>query len=60
MKKEYKDFKCDCACGQRLRVLWMFSQNGKMVDIGIMKRGERRPRLGVVLRDHELEEFIGI
>lgn len=58
MKNKYKDFKCSCACGVRLRILPICWKNGKALDIGIMKRGERRPKIGVVLRSDEKESLI--
>lgn len=59
--KKYKDFKCSCACGRRLRIVPMAWKNGKLLDIGILERGERRPKIGVVLRSDEknsLKEFM--
>ena len=61
MKKEKnKDFKCACGCGVRLRVLYICWKNGTSLDVGLMKHGERKPKLGVVLRSDEpgYKEFI--
>ena len=55
------DFKCSCACGRRLRIVPLTWKNGKALDIGIMERGERKPKIGVVLRTDEknsLKEFL--
>ena len=55
---KYKDFKCSCACGQRVRVLFSSWKKGKLLDIGIMRGREKRPKVGVVLRDDGLKEFL--
>ena len=55
--KKYYDFKCSCACGTRLRILPLAWKNGVVMDIGLMKRGERRPKFGVVLRSDENDDI---
>ena len=55
MKEKLKDFKCSCGCGQKLRVLYIVWKNGYLLDIGIIKDKERRPKIGVVLRSDEVE-----
>lgn len=58
MKDKYKDFKCSCACGTRVRILFSDWKNGKLLDIGIMQGREKRPKIGVVLQGKDLKEFL--
>jgi len=53
-----KDFACDCGCGQKLRAVWLGWTNGKMLNIGVMRRGEKRPKVGVVLETKKLGDLI--
>jgi hypothetical protein len=58
MKSSSKQFSCDCGCGQKIKVI--IDSFGKLhsIDIGFMKKGERIPKVGVVLRsDGKLKEF---
>ena len=55
------DFKCDCGCGQRLRIIRMTWKDKCIFDIGIMRLKEKRPKVGVVLRsDGNLKKFLKI
>ena len=58
--EKVKDFECSCGCGQRLRVVYICFKNGYVLDFGILKPRQKKPRVGVVLRSdekHSLKEF---
>ena len=57
MKKGYEkiyDIKCDCCCGQRIRIVVCKPLLGSsVVDIGYMKKREKHPKVGVVLQENK-------
>lgn len=56
---KHKDFKCDCGCGQKIRVVYLAWRNGYVIDLGFMKDKEKRPKIGIVLRsDGKLWDFV--
>ena len=50
MRQQTKDFKCDCGCGQKVRFVLLAFKNGVVLDIGYMKKREKNPKVGIVLR----------
>ena len=59
-KAPFKDFKCSCACGQKIRVVFHAYIKGQVVDISILQPKQKKPKFGVVLRSDEknsLKEF---
>ena len=59
--KKYKskslDLYCNCACGQKIRVIKDRLGRLEMIDIGFMKYKEKRPKVGIVLRSDNLKKF---
>ena len=44
------DLKCDCGCGQKLRIIICKPLIGKIdIDLGIMKSRQKIPKTGIVL-----------
>jgi hypothetical protein len=50
VKSPFFIFKCDCGCGQKLKVIYHSWKNGSVIDFGIMQPKEKRPKVGIVLR----------
>lgn len=49
IKEKILDLKCDCGCGQRVHFMLVCWNNGIVLDVGHMKPGERRPKVGIVI-----------
>ena len=44
------DLKCDCGCGQKLRIIICNPFMGKIdIDLGVMKARQKTPKAGIVL-----------
>ena len=62
MSKDYIDFPCDCGskkCG-RLRFAKYYLPKGspKILDVGIMYGRQKRPKIGVCIRDKNIDKLI--
>ena len=57
-ERKERFFECDCGCGQKIKVCWMSWKNGRIVDIGFTKNRSWRPKIGIVLRDKQIDKFI--
>ncbi len=57
-KENIRFFECDCGCGGKIKVIWIFWKGGRMVDIGFTKNKSHRPKVGIVLRNEQIDELI--
>ena len=57
MKTKSRDFRCDCGCGQKLRIVYLEYKNYRSLDFGVMESREKRPKVGVVLRNEDKNNF---
>ena len=55
----FKDFKCDCGCGQKLRIChFPLSDKEDIVDVSVLYGRQKKPKYGVVLKGKNAKKVI--